>query len=66
MQTMLQQRYPDKRVPNTTDDSITDAGTDYRGILDRKAPGKLRHGSTVHFLLEVKTGNPSGCAYLLA
>jgi len=62
MQTMLQQRYPDKRVFLMTTDGFLLPTQELinRGILDRKGfPESYDMEALVHFLLEVKTGNPS-------
>ncbi len=38
-----------------------------RGILDRKVPGKLRHGEAlIHFLLEVNWKSKRRCASVFA
>ena len=60
MQTMLQQRYPDKRVFLMTTDGFLLPTQELinRGILDRKGfPESYDMEALVHFLLEVKTGN---------
>ena len=62
MQTMLQQRYPSKRVSLMTTDGFLLPTKELiqRGILDRKGfPESYDMEALVHFLLEVKTGNPS-------